>query len=103
MKLGKHGGNRGNQHTLKGSPTTSMGRGRAYILARLDRDGHTELAAKVRAGEMSAYAAALQLGWRRKPSPPPPLTRILRLVPELSDEKHARLIARLTKAGSLRG
>jgi hypothetical protein len=97
MKLGKHGGNHGNQHTPKGSPTTPMGRGRDYILARLDRDGHAELAAKVRAGEMSTYVAAIQLGWRRKPSPPPALTRILRLVPELSDEKHARIIARLTK------
>jgi hypothetical protein len=47
---------------------------------------------------MSVYVAALQLSWRRKPSPPPAIARILKLVPELSDEKHARLIAKLTKA-----
>jgi len=35
-------------------------------LARLDRDGHDELAAKVRSGEMSANAAAELLGWRKK-------------------------------------
>jgi hypothetical protein len=45
MKLGKHGGNRGNQHTRGGCRTPSIGRGREYILARLDRDGHAELAA----------------------------------------------------------
>jgi hypothetical protein len=76
---------------------TDTGRWRKYWLARLDRGGHAELAAKVRAGEITAYAAAKQVGWRRKPSPPPALERVLELVPELSDKKHARLIARLAK------
>jgi hypothetical protein len=75
----------------------NTGRWRKYWLARLDRDGHSELAAKVRAGKISAYAAAKQVGWRRKPPPPPALERILELVPKLSDKKHARLIARLAK------
>jgi hypothetical protein len=37
----------------------------AYWLARLDRDGHTLLAAKVRAGKISAHAAAVRVGWRK--------------------------------------
>jgi hypothetical protein len=36
-----------------------------YILARLDRDGHAGLAAKVRAGTMSANAAAIEAGFRK--------------------------------------
>jgi hypothetical protein len=35
---------------------TKGGTSKTYILARLDRDGHAELAAKVRAGAMSANA-----------------------------------------------
>ena len=37
--------------------------GVADILARLDRDGHTELAADVRAGKVSANAAAIKVGY----------------------------------------
>jgi hypothetical protein len=36
-----------------------------YILARLDRDGFAELAAKVRAGQLSANAAAIRAGFRK--------------------------------------
>jgi hypothetical protein len=39
----------------------------AHWLARLDRDQRDELAAKVRAGEMSANAAAIEAGFRKKP------------------------------------
>jgi hypothetical protein len=54
VKLGLHGGDRGNQHTggkRQGDNVTLPNRGTssAYILARLDRDGHAELAARVRA------------------------------------------------------
>jgi len=42
----------------------------AYILARLDRDGHAALAAKVRALQMSASSAAIAAGYHK---PPPPL------------------------------
>ena len=54
-----------------------------YWLARLERDGFTDLAAKVRAGELSAHAAAIEVGFRKKLSP---LEQILRLLPKLSDE-----------------
>lgn len=70
--LGKHGAN---QHTVGGDSITSLseatGRGtsRVYILARLERDGHDDLAARVRAGEMSANAAAIEAGFRKHPTP----------------------------------
>jgi hypothetical protein len=57
----KKGEGKGDNVTLKGRGNSS-----AYILARLDRDGHAELAAKVRAGKLSANAAA------RAIRPPPP-------------------------------
>jgi hypothetical protein len=66
VKLGRRGTN---QHTVGVGNTKSISRGgttAAYILARLDRDGFTELAAKVRAGELSANAAAIKAGFRKK-------------------------------------
>jgi hypothetical protein len=48
--LGKHGGDRKSEAVKnQGSDRTLIKRGdnRAYILARLDRDGHAALAAKV--------------------------------------------------------
>jgi hypothetical protein len=54
---------------------------RAYILARLDRDGYTELAAKVRAGTMSANAAAIEAGFRKQSTP---LEWVKKLLPKLT-------------------
>jgi hypothetical protein len=51
-----------NQHTegrdiiTSISAQTGRGKSRRYIVARLDRDVHAELAAPVRAGELSANA-----------------------------------------------
>jgi hypothetical protein len=61
--LGQHGGD----HTSEGAkkqPDNDVsllkyGNSTLYTLARLDRD-HSDLAAQVRAGKMSANAAALQ-------------------------------------------
>ena len=70
---GKAGPGRGN----KGPNVTRFQRGnsRAYTLARLTRD-HPDLAIRVHAGELSAHAAAIAAGWRRKQAPktkrPPP-------------------------------
>jgi hypothetical protein len=64
---GKAGPGRGKK--TDSNATRFIGRSRAYILARLDRDGHAELAAKVRFKEISANAAAEQMGWREKPTP----------------------------------
>jgi hypothetical protein len=41
----------------------------AHWLARLERDCFDQLAAKVRAGTLSANAAALEAGFRKKPTP----------------------------------
>jgi hypothetical protein len=72
QKLGKHGGDRKSEAVKdQGSNTTLKlpGRGAAYILARLDRDGHAELAAKVRTGKISANAAAIEAGFRQQKTP----------------------------------
>lgn len=44
------------------------GTSRDYILARLVRDGHTSLHDAVQAGEKSAHAAALEVGYRKQPT-----------------------------------
>jgi hypothetical protein len=74
--------------------SNATGRGRSYWLDRLDRDGHSELVAKVRAGEISAYAAAIQLGWRKGTTP---LEQLLTRDPKLSDENRARILALLAE------
>jgi len=62
---------------------------KAHILARLERDGHDELAAKVRSDEMSANAAAHQIGYRKKL---PPLEKIQKLWDKLDrDGRKAHL------------
>jgi hypothetical protein len=63
-RLGPWGGKRvrgeqGSNRTLK------RGTNRTYILARLVRD-RPDLAAQVEAGEMSAHAAAIELGWAKR-------------------------------------
>jgi hypothetical protein len=45
-----------------------IGRGREYTIARLYRD-NPDLAAKVRSGELSANAAAIQAGFRKPVTP----------------------------------
>jgi hypothetical protein len=74
-KLGKHGGDRrsekakadqgghqNNGSTLKPSQKNT----KAHWLLRLDRD-RPDLAARVRAKELSAYAAAVEAGFRKLP------------------------------------
>jgi hypothetical protein len=39
------------------------GTSRVYLLNRLRREGHTDLADAVEAGKISAYAIAVELGW----------------------------------------
>jgi hypothetical protein len=68
VKLGKHGGDRKSEK-LKDQVGIARLKSNGSIertLARLDRDGFTALAAKVRAGELSANAAAIQAGYRKK-------------------------------------
>lgn len=69
------------------------GNGRAYTLSRLQKQ-HPELYQSVCDGQMSANAAAIKAGFRKKLSP---LEQVLRLLPKLSDEDRAEVIARMKK------
>jgi len=57
------GGRQNNESTLKSGEKNT----KTHWLRRLDRD-HPGLAARVRAGELTANAAATELGWRRPPT-----------------------------------
>lgn len=67
--LTRHGTN---QHTKGGGDIITSfkerGTSAAYLLARLDRDGFTDLAARVRSREISAHAAAIEAGFRKLPT-----------------------------------
>lgn len=89
--LARHGTN---QHTRGDSITTSsIGRGRGYVLARLDRDHHHELAAEVRAGTISANAVAKQLEWRK---PPSPLKQLRKAWKAATPEQRAEFLAEIS-------
>jgi hypothetical protein len=49
------------------TPRRQHGHSRAYILDRLKRENQIELAAAVEAGTVSAFAAAVQCGWTKRP------------------------------------
>jgi hypothetical protein len=87
---GKHGGDRKSEDfksdnitletpargkkTTSNGPSLEPGNSRDYILARLKRD-HPELAERVVDGDLSANAAAIEAGFRRKATPLDQLTR----------------------------
>jgi hypothetical protein len=79
----KKGEGKGADGTLKRGSNSS-----AYLLARLDRDGHAALAAKVRAGQLSANAAAVEAGFRKQATP---LERVLKLLPKLTRSEWQQL------------
>jgi ElaB/YqjD/DUF883 family membrane-anchored ribosome-binding protein len=94
--MGTHGGDRRSE-TAKDQVDiinlkTQGGTSRAYILARLDRDGHAELAAKVRAGKLSANAAAIEAGFRKHKTP---LERWLKLLPKMTRSELRQARARI--------
>jgi len=68
--LSKHGGDRKSDAAKnQGVDNTLIERGtsrKAYIKARLERDGKTELLGRVNAGALSAHAAATEAGWRKR-------------------------------------
>jgi hypothetical protein len=90
-KIGIHGGEAGPGRGKKTVGNTNRlsagGSTRAYILARLDRDGHAELAAKVRAGTLSANKAAIEAGYRKQLTP---LERIQKLWATLDESDRRR-------------
>lgn len=66
---GKHGGDRRSEEAQNKSVNHTVGqRGDSvgYILSRLKRDGEEELARKVVSEEMSAHAAAIKAGYRKR-------------------------------------
>lgn len=64
-KLKQHGANRFTDRGNNITSTKQRGTSKEYAVARLDRDA-PELAAKVRAGDISANAAAIEAGFRKK-------------------------------------
>jgi transposase len=86
IKLGKRG--RPKKGEEKGCNATLKRGTAAHWLARLDRDGHAELAAQVRAGAISANKAAIEAGFRKQPTP---LERIAKLALKLTDLEWAEL------------
>lgn len=88
---GKAGPGRGhktarNTRRLKGDGSVER------TLARLERDGHHELAAKVRAGKLSANAAAIVVGYRKASTP---LERVFKLLSKLTPTERCQLRGRL--------
>jgi len=78
----------GRGHKTGSNTTRLIGRGRAYTLARLDRDGLDELAERVRSGELSANAAAIEAGWRK---PSTPFDIVLKQLPKLTAAERKKL------------
>jgi hypothetical protein len=66
-KLGKRGRPRKGEEKPANGRIKYGSNSRAHILARLDRDGFDELAAKVRSEQVTAHAAAIEAGYCRKP------------------------------------
>jgi hypothetical protein len=68
VKLGsaKHAGPGRGKKTSRDTRGLGESDTAAYIRGRLERDGHTDLLARVERGEVSAHAAAVALGWRTR-------------------------------------
>ena len=64
-RLLKHGGDRRSDEFARNAVALNRGNCAAYLLAVLDRD-HPDLAAKLRAKDLSAYAAAVAAGIRKR-------------------------------------
>jgi hypothetical protein len=88
---GKHGGDRKSEEApIKNDNIRLEGYGTSlgYTLDRLKRE-HSDLYAKVVAGDMTANAAAISAGFRKKPTP---FETILKLLPKLSDNEWQQVV-----------
>lgn len=90
----EHGGDHGNQYTGGKSnnitlATPDRGTSRSYTVARLKQQA-PELFEKVVSGELSANAAAIQAGFRKKPSV---IEQFNRLWDKASDEERRLITA----------
>jgi hypothetical protein len=66
IELGKRGRPKKGEEKGAGGTLKRGTNSRSYILARLARDGYTDLAGQVRNNEISAKAAAEQVGYRKR-------------------------------------
>jgi hypothetical protein len=80
-----------NADNISNKPKVDAGTSKAYTLSRLKRE-NAELFQQVVAGELSANAAAVKAGWRKKLTP---LESILKLLPKLNADDVAVLIAKI--------
>ncbi len=101
--LGRHGGDRRSPEARFQVDNINLkegGTSESYAIRRLKRD-HSELAEKVVSGEMSANAAAIQAGFRKKtlsiPLEPRGMARTLRR--HLTEDQIEDLIAELARSG----
>lgn len=82
-----------NQHTkvdhynIMDHPKVRQGTSRAYVLDRLKRE-RPDLFTRVKANKLSANAAAIEAGFRKKPTP---LEGIYKLLPKLSQSELEQL------------
>jgi hypothetical protein len=74
----------------RSSVTKTGGNGRDYTLLRLDRE-RPDIAADVRQGKISANAAAIAAGFRRKSTP---FEQIMKLTPRLTAEERRDIAVR---------
>ena len=95
-KLASHGGDRRSQDAkaFQGSDVTTLkGRGRDYLLARLERD-RPEVLAALRAGQhKSVHAAALAAGIVKAPVKLSAIDKARRALSALSEDERAALLA----------
>lgn len=88
LKLARHGGDRRSKQAKDQDRIPILKtRGKDYDVARLNRD-HPDLASRVRSGELSANAAAIEAGFRRKLTP---YEQVLKLIPKLSQDERRQL------------
>ena len=91
-KLLSHGGNMAEQGSYD-----NLGRGKPYIIARLQRDGYSDLADQVKAGKLSARAAAMEAGFK---VPESQLTALKRHWKKASEAERSTFIAWQTTSGA---
>jgi hypothetical protein len=91
---GKAGPGRGNKTSVIGVRLSKSPNSRAYLIARLRRDGFAELADQVEAKEISARAAAIEAGFSKNLSA---FDKIVKLLPKLTDDERNRLRDMLNK------
>jgi hypothetical protein len=66
-RLGRHGGPRRKGQRASSGSLIKHGAGRDYILARLRREGLTDLITAIEDKKVSAFAVGVELGWFSRP------------------------------------